>query len=219
MSNKPIIIGISGKIGSGKDTAAKLIAATLKSKGFYYVVRSPFAGTLKNVVRVITGVNMSMDHDSADIYMGGVHDYTQEQKEINVNGFTVGQLLQLVGVGLRNSVHENIWVDATINKINREFNDLHLVNTTAVFIIPDVRFPNEFEALREAGAILIRMEGDPGGVRKNSTRDLNHISEIALDHETRFHYTINTNEVDIMQMGVLLESITRFDVIENFLNN
>lgn len=44
------------------------------------------------------------------------------------------------------------------------------------------------------GGFLIRLEGDPGKIRENSTQNLNHASEIALDNYTNFDIIINTEK-------------------------
>lgn len=172
MNKKILLVGISGKIGSGKDTVANVLYDRCGSA----VVIRRFAAPLKAVITALTGLPAN----------------TQEDKLTFVPEFdtTVGNLLQVIGTELfREHFDEDVWVKAL------------LANAKAVgagvLVIPDVRFENEFEAIRTHGGILIRVEGDPAKVRENSKRDLNHISETALDDVYNWDYKFhNTGTLD-----------------------
>ena len=58
------------------------------------------------------------------------------------------------------------------------------------WIIPDVRFPNEVEAIKERGGIVIRVNRSTTKSDSNS----NHESEIALDHYHDFDAIINNDK-------------------------
>ena len=60
------------------------------------------------------------------------------------------------------------------------------------WVISDVRFLNEAESIRKRGGILIRLEGDPTGIRAKDTRDPNHESEIQLDDYEHFDNKLGT---------------------------
>ena len=80
---------------------------------------------------------------------------------------TARELLQYFGTDIMRTMHENVWVNQTINTISQE--------QTELAIIADVRFPNEVEAIKEAGGKVVRLTR---GRKKDS-----HPSELALDKE------------------------------------
>jgi len=97
-------------------------------------------------------------------------------------GKTAREFLQTFGTDIMRSIKDTVWVDYTIKKITQE--------QSSVAIIPDVRFPNEVDAIHNAGGIVIRL-----------TRDVfsdSHKCESALDADkfdwNKFDYTINNNE-------------------------
>jgi len=162
------LIGISGKIGSGKSTLTNLLIDYFKMYNIDCEEKS-FASKLKEITKIITGY-------------GG---YTQEEKNIYLDeyNFTVGEALQKIGTSLRNDFHKNIWVITTLQSFCCD----------KIFIISDVRYCNEADLIREKGGILIRLEGDPAEVRKNSKRDLNHTSETDLDDYPNFDFIFDNS--------------------------
>jgi len=181
------IIGISGKIGSGKDTFAEILAKKLNSK----VERHAMADKLRLITETITGVKMTITHEKGQPFCNEIRNYTQEQKNIFLPQYnkTVGEILQLLGTELfRFKFDEDIWVKSLFDE---ELNGK--LNNGIIIIIPDVRFINEANYILEHGGIMIRLEGDPMCVRENSTRNLNHISEIELDNYQKFNKIINNN--------------------------
>jgi hypothetical protein len=67
-------------------------------------------------------------------------------------GKTARQFLQYLGTDIMRKIKDTIWVDWTIKVINQEQSSLAL--------IPDVRFPNEVDAIKKAGGIVIRLTRD-----------------------------------------------------------
>ena len=61
------------------------------------------------------------------------------------------------------------------------------------WILDDVRFKEEADYVKKMGGKLIRLEGDPGNILKDCTRDLTHVSETDLDDYEDFDLVINTN--------------------------
>lgn len=146
------IIGISGKIGAGKDTLADLI----KGVDSEWEIKS-FAYNVKMVCALITGVPMSEQ----------LSRHGKNQPIPGDWGFTVGQLQQHVGTVLR-EIDRRIWIKSL-------FADYHSVSK---WIITDLRFANEAQAVRDRGGYLVRIDGSRTGPQG---RDPNHISETELD--------------------------------------
>jgi hypothetical protein len=158
-----MVIGISGKIGSGKSTFCSILQKKLEAKGKKVEFRN-FADRLKKICFDLTG------------YYG----YTQEEKNIYLEdfGMTVGEALQKIGTdAMRNGFHIEVWVISALRNLDKD----------TVYILGDMRFPNECAGIEKRGGITVRLDGDPAGVRANSKRDLNHISETALDNYERFN--------------------------------
>jgi hypothetical protein len=111
------------------------------------------------------------------------------------NGFmTVRDFLQHFGTNIVRKIYNNAWVNATINKIVAEDSE--------IAIIPDVRFPNEVEAIQKNGGVVIRL-----------TRDLHHSdheSEVALDKENydwkNFDHIIDNTSINIEELCYCLKS-------------
>jgi dephospho-CoA kinase len=194
LSKRIRLIGVSGKLGSGKDTFAELLAKQLAGK----VERHALADNLRLITEIISGIRMTTTHEIDEPFCNEIRNYTQDQKNILIKQFdkTIGETLQLVGTELfRNNYDTDVWVKSLFSE---EIYDK--MNDGKIIIIPDVRFINEADYILQEGGYLIRMEGDPAGVRENSLRDLNHLSETNLDNYTKFDKVIINNKKDINEL-------------------
>src|SRR5258706_4604274 len=125
-----MILGLSGKAGSGKDTVAALLG---KRTG---AVRVAFADKLKAAV-------------------GAVFDFTHEQmydaaKKEEIDPFweeTPRRVLQEVGQHMR-KLDSDIWVKAALRSCT---------DTSKDYVITDVRYPNEADAIVACGGKVIRI--------------------------------------------------------------
>ena len=171
-----MLIGISGKIGSGKNTVANLIMDTTDNK--YAWQDKAFAGKLKQITSIMTGVSIE-------------DCYSQEGKNIFLKEWqmTVGEFQQKLGTdAVRMNLHQNAWVITLFADYNPGYSN---------WIITDVRFTNEAKAIKKRDGLLIRVEGDPAGIAANSGRDLNHASETGLDSWSPWDFMIdNTGTID-----------------------
>ena len=182
------IVGISGKIGSGKDTFAEIFAEISSIP----VERHAFADKVRNVTELIVGYKMIMTHAKGSPFYNAVYNYTQDDKNFYLPLWdkTIGQCLQIIGTEVfRNNFDVDTWVKSLFSTTGKD-----CVEHGHILVVPDVRFPNEADAIIERGGIVIRLEGDPLGIRENSKRDLNHISETALDGYGKFAKVIK-NEI------------------------
>lgn len=175
----------------GKDTFAELLAEQLVGK----VERHALADKLRLITEIVSGIKMSTTHKINKPFCNEIRNYTQDQKNIVIKQFnkTIGETLQLVGTDLfRDNYDTDIWVKSFFNEELYE-----KLNNGKIIIVPDVRFVNEADFILQEGGYLIRLEGDPMGVRENSLRDLNHISETDLDDYTKFDKIIYNDKKDI----------------------
>ena len=100
------------------------------------------------------------------------------QKEAGVPVVKDRELLQFIGVHFR-GINSEVWVDALRNKIEEASTDWD----SDVVMVTDLRFPNEFTMLKEAGFTLVRTHAKESiRVKRGAEIDtLGHISETALD--------------------------------------
>lgn len=113
-------------------------------------------------------------------------------------------LLQFIGTNLlRNQLHPNIWVNALMSeykptkdtKVSEFLKAEGLPETMnggkeyPNWIITDLRFPNELEAVKERGGITIRVVRPVHALSQNNHCGILHPSETSLDNE-EFDYTI-----------------------------
>jgi cytidylate kinase len=175
------MIGISGKIGAGKSTLADYIIA---AKPEY--VRHSFAENVREVFHILTGIPITETR-------------TAEAKNTIVSTFdlTIGEMLQKIGTCLREDLHRDTWIISAFASYTP--GDL--------WIFDDIRFPNEADAIKAHGGIVIRLNGDPGGTRASTKRDLTHISETALDDYSDFDLIIDTNVTSVDDCYKLVKAL------------
>jgi len=193
-----MIIGISGYSGSGKDLVGTIIQEISLNK--WHIKK--WAGKLKTIASILTGIPVENFEDQEfkktllgpewgtvkDIPLNGVPVFA----DIQFNSLmTVRDFLQKLGTdAIRDSLHENTWVNATMIDYTVESN----------WIITDTRFPNEAEAIKKAGGIVVR-------INRPGVQPINpHPSETSLD-DWNFDAVIN-NDGDVSdivhKVGLLL---------------
>ena len=157
-----------------------------------------FATKLKEIVSILTGCSvedlesqefknelLSREWDFVDTSAHG-NVTLNTVKRINLgmnNKYTYRRFLQRVGTdAMRNLVHEDIWVNALFVDYKEELDAKHFKSnigeSTLKFpnwIITDVRFINELEAIKNRGGLMIR-------VNRSINDTDSHISEQALDY-------------------------------------
>ena len=182
--NKPgLIIGIHGKIGSGKDTVAREIVKAFPEYNFR---RVSFGYNVKKIVSILTGIDMRT------ILSRKIKTFYLESWNM-----TVGEMFQQVGTNaLRDVLNKDTWIFSLFNSIKDGEN----------IIITDVRFLNEANSIINRGGFLIKITGDPKKVNKNDTRDLEHKSETELDNFKHFDIEYKNNP-PIENIQVLIKKI------------
>ena len=115
-----------------------------------------FADTLKSIAIELFGLDPRQVFGTNDDKNSDTR-YTWEGMPTNPNGKTgvlsARDFLQYFGTALVRQIADDAWVHATIKRVKLEDSE--------VALIPDVRFPNEVLAIKEAGGVVIRMERDP----------------------------------------------------------
>lgn len=183
----PRLIGLTGPIGSGKDTAADYL------EQHYGFVKLSFAIPVKRLTATLLGLNM-------DEIM------TREVKAKRVlNGTkTVGQVMQGIGEGLRQSISPDLWVDTLFANWDPTDDDK--------WVIADVRYPNEVTRIQQLGGVVIQITGDPKNIRANQVdqRDPTHASETALQGMQFYHQINNDGSMENLYRSIDTLMINRF---------
>lgn len=242
-----MIIGIAGKIGSGKDTVGNIIKSLLNNKIEIEVENSfkikKFSDVLKDIVCLLINCTREQleDHKFKNKELKEDWHYIKKWnpddnkvfdlipiKMFNFNNFeehknymweliklTPRKLLQLIGTECgRNIIHPNIW----INTLMCEYKHFKTTETTTNilnskqyelpnWIITDVRFPNEVEAIKNKGGIIIRVN------REVYSNDKEHFSELSLDNYKDFNYIIDNNGTK----KDLVEKVSKILIKENIM--
>jgi hypothetical protein len=165
-----MIIGISGRMGTGKDTLGDMI---LKLKPEFE--KKGFSDKLKTIGHLLSGIPVKK-FNSQNFKKGMM------PKEWDWDGdpddpMTVREFLQNIGTdAIREAVHEDAWVISLMSQYKIEEPNEALPN----WVIADVRFPNEAEAIRKEGGILIR-------INRKIVRPDTHDSELAMNDYGNWH--------------------------------
>ena len=183
-----MIISVSGKIGSGKDTVASIIMELADDKTWEV---KKWAGKLKEVATLLTGIPKEKfeDQEFKKTNLG-------PEWNINSNPMTVRDLLQLLGTeAMRNGLHTDTWVNALMSEYKtsngvatQEDGEEKGVVADKFWIITDTRFPNELAAITRENGIAIKVVRDSGNQIGTT-----HSSETALDHVENWDYVIENH--------------------------
>lgn len=182
-----MIIGITGKAQSGKDTACRIVqlintvdydyaCSEGEGEGEKYILdnidnilpitymweKHAFADKLKECASTILGVPRFMFES------GEFKESFTSLPLSNKEGepMTNREFLQYFGTEVGRSIDKDLWIKALMYSYGRD-KESH-------WIIPDVRFPNEADAIRNAGGVLWKIEREGSGAG-------NHISEKLID--------------------------------------
>lgn len=190
-----IVIGISGKKRAGKDTAAQIMRAKALASGFT-VVRRALADLLKE--ECATAISEEADHYDLS--------YENVLKEMNTDGVKEKYRLLLQWWGTQFRRHmcgEDYWIRAMrlwieCHTISNEMMQPGHPSPKQMILIPDIRFPNEVEMVKQLGGFVIRLNRP----ETDSVADT-HISECALDDFTEWDGIIwNREGLDVLRESI-----------------
>lgn len=132
----PVVLAISGPIGSGKDTIADYL---VRVHGFK---RLAFASKVKDVAHVVFGWDRDM--------LEGLTAESRAWREVvdPFWGLSPRVALQRIGTEMfRTQIHPDTWVKAVVAQIRAE--------PDGKFVITDCRFENEVAAMKALGGRLV----------------------------------------------------------------
>ena len=199
-----MIIGICGLIGSGKGTVGDILV----EQGFTKV---SFADKLKDGVATIFGWNRAMlegDTDESRQWREQPDDFWTQETGRNI---TPRIVLQEFGTEcMRDGFDDSIWVSLLKKQ---------MLDSPGDYVVPDVRFRNEQDMIRELGGEIWRVQrGDVpewyGCAMLDNTTGSNlmesydvHVSEYKwIDMNNKFNATIyNNSTLEQLKQSVLNE--------------
>lgn len=157
-----MIIGISGKAGSGKSTMADYL---VKNKKF---VSISLADPLKRFCREVYGFSEATLWGSSD--MRSCPDGRYQRSDGTF--LTAREALQRLGSEWGRTCYENTWVDLCMSHASRVLGgesydpvrgfshtlwELIFREKVVGVVIPDVRFDNEAERIKDGGGVIVRL--------------------------------------------------------------
>ena len=168
-----MLIGLSGYAQSGKDSVAEVL---VRDFGF---VRIAFADKIKELLYEINPYFGYHLKDAVD--MGAGWDKVKQNPEVR-------RLLQTLGVGARTVFGEDFWVKQAMAQMNDPLR--------YDYVVTDVRFPNEMQAIWALNGKIWRVERPGIG----SVND--HISEHAIKDEPVDLHINNTGTLEDLEKTV-----------------
>jgi len=206
------LISVSGKIGSGKDFAAKLIQEIDPNSGWKIV---KWAEPLKEMASMLSGVPRDLWEDQ---------DFKRLKMTSEWGDMTYREFLQKLGTdAIRDNLHKNAWVNAVMKDYRPVCKHCGMLKGHKMscwsyksgveceyemphWLMTDTRFPNEADAVKRAGGITLKIIrdcpscGEPEYHKldcpKRISKENMHSSETSLDSYT-FDYTIHNTGDDL----------------------
>lgn len=151
------IIGLSGKIGTGKTTLANIVLAQVAN-----AERVSFAAGVRDELHEHLGVPrdfLDTPEFKSTVYRTGERFRTGRE------------LLQWWGTGVRRAADPDYWVRKLVNYID-------IRCEAGLVIVDDVRMTNEAKAITDMGGLLVRLDPFDGW---QPGPNAEHITETALD--------------------------------------
>lgn len=242
-----MIIALSGRAGSGKDTSGSIIQyltlpgergeyigfqtydnATLERNSPFKIKK--FAGKLKTVASLLTGIPIEKFEDQDFKKTDLPNEWVYVENGYAAKNMTVRLFLQKLGTeAMRDGLHTNVWVNALFadykampNKtMDESFMEQFVTGSSAIhytypnWIITDMRFPNEIEAVELREGITIRVNRDSDVKVSHSGKEGDFTIE-KFDKNNPKHVALKAGEDKMLHPSETALDNANFDyVIEN----
>jgi len=211
-TNPPILIAMSGKQGSGKDSVTSKVLETLGAKENYHLLLS---AVLKDEAQEVLNDLRSSDSREEAIKKVMLHnvgkaeaeqvveyayDGAKAEPDVTTRDRTnwVRLMLQYWGMEVRRDQDIDYWVKKGILLAADA-----IVKREDIFIT-DIRYPNDVERLQTIGFTVARLDimpetqakrlADRDGILTVDPKSLIHSSETALDDYKGFNIRLNNDE-------------------------
>lgn len=222
---KAYLVGISGKMGSGKDTVASLLAERFSQSREKVVIRS-FADSLKEeVAKTVADALMSQNEqefcDLVTSWSGISSIQAQEllkvlhplvvsllEQRVESNEVTaellyrnpadkplVREVLKFWGNDVRRAQNPDYWVDMTAVYAKEQ------IDMGVSCVIPDVRRQNEAGFIKDAGGMLVRLNVSEEEQRRRLLSRDNKLSD-----RSAFNHITETDLDDYDRFDLILDT-------------
>lgn len=237
-TGQSVFIGVSGKIGSGKDTVAPILMKILTNNVQQVeIVQEYFAKPLKMEVQQVidiireeiarneevewaypiavknVSIAMGIDEQDAEYVVETLfHDIADDEEE-NIHSYnkvhSVRTVLQYWGTEVRRKQDDNYWVNKAIKAVYE-----HIANGRSVYV-SDVRFPNEADAIKEFLGNVIRLDvSDEEQSRRILARDNVEVTEMARQHSSE----VALDSYEKFNARILTDGFSPAEVAEKLAN-
>lgn len=138
-----MLIGLTGKAGSGKDTVGEFLKDTFNFNTY------AFADPLKEAAAIAFGVDVSVFYDR-DV----------KETEDPFWNITYREIAQKFGTEcMRDQFRDDFWIKRAEMELQR-LNEQNDTGKRVRFCVTDVRFPNEAAWIKDAGGIIMEVVRD-----------------------------------------------------------
>jgi hypothetical protein len=182
------IVAFAGRKQSGKTTACEYVQEIFTNSVQKNSAIYNFADPLKQLCIDILGFTYDQCYGSDN----SKNEYVNCLWPDSGKPMKAREVMQYVGTNIFRKMQHNVWADATMRKIQDE--------NLPLALIADCRFPNEVEAIKNAGGLVIKLNRN---LYKSS-----HESEIALDEDqydqSNFDFVIDNQNMNIEDKNKLI---------------
>jgi hypothetical protein len=209
---RPLIVGISGLAGSGKDTAASFL---VRNHSF---VRIGVADVMKRFCKEV------LDFDDKQLWGSSLHRNAGDGRYTRPDGVSLSarHALQLLGTEWGRECYPDVWIEYAL-RVGQTLLDnpgmaytpedgLHMGRDPRKpyrgVVFSDIRFKNEMAAVREAGGFLARLRrgsGLPGSAGKHATE----AEQMAIP-DTAFDYVLDNETASLNLLENRINSMHKF---------
>ncbi len=170
-----VLVGVCGRKRHGKDSVGRILR---EQQGFRLTA---FADAVKRVAMDVYGLSWEQCYG----------DGPEKEAPDSRWGLSPRVIMQRIGTEVGRSIHEETWVKHTLDNIlsahnrkgfverddfEKKFNRAPSSIPASKWVITDVRFPNEAQAIRDAGGIILKVVRPSLGVPTDE-----HPSETSVD--------------------------------------
>jgi len=178
-----MIIGLTGYAQSGKDTVANILINQ------YGYIRVAFADRIRDFVFDANPIYTYVSNEPRyvrDLVEKVGWDEAKKNPEVR-------RLLQNIGVAARNIFGEQFWIDQAMRQLDPENN----------YVITDVRFTNEVEALKQMGEWVDGVEFQLWRITRPGVEAINnHISESEMASYEADQIFLNNGSIENLELLV-----------------
>lgn len=185
MSQKTIILAISGRKQSGKNSVCDFLQEYLESKHGIIISTFAFADKLKRFCIDVLGLTEEQCYGTDEQKNTPTNYHWNDMPEYIRNGMgnkpedrfmTAREVMQVFGQLIRD-VYGNVWAKSTIQSVVKSMNKLQGLMWKPMAVVTDTRYPNEIEAvMQHPFGFVLRLTRAP--FKDQDT----HSSECSLDN-------------------------------------